>query len=84
MVGLPLRDSLPSGVVSAASKTPSLLLIFPDGSPHIPNDPVLPPNPIFPSAVSLPVIDQIFNGLGGIDSDGLLGISPTDSNWLTG
>ena len=83
MVGLPLRDSLPSGVVSAASKVPSLL--FPDGSPHQPGDPYLPPNPIFPSAVAQLVIDKIFTGLGGgVDTEGLVGISPTASDWLTG
>jgi hypothetical protein len=66
MPALPLRDPLPSGIYTALD---SLIFQHPDAFPNDPMrpvDPYLPPNPIFPTAVQLPILDFIFD-LEGVD-----------------
>jgi hypothetical protein len=58
MVDLPLRDSLPLGIGTASD---TLLFVLQDQDRNIPNDPALPPSPIFPTAVQFSVLDIIFN-----------------------
>lgn len=79
MPALPLRDTLPSGIYRALD---SFIFHQPDAfptDPVRPNDPHLPPNPVFPTAVQLPILDFIFDlegvGLGDtltVDGDLLL------------
>lgn len=51
---------LPRGVTHAADTVTSLALILPDQDNHFPNDPLLPPNPIFEFSPAEPVIATLF------------------------
>lgn len=59
----------PPGVTQAADHVTSLAVLLPDQGNHFPNDPTLPPNPVFELPTASSVIATLFGD--GIITEGL-------------